>query len=103
PAPLAAVWMGSRLAAPHYARLAPAGANVQRYRQAKFWIAGIVVFLFTTIFGVFAGSGETGMFARLWIGVGGAIVCAAWLRFVSRGTRHPLAASELRQRISELA
>ncbi len=101
--PLAAVWIGSQLAAIYYARLAPPGANVALYRQAKFWIGSIVVFLFTTIFGVFAGPDDTGIFARLCIGLGGAILCVLRLRLASRGASHPLAAGELRQRIFDLA
>jgi Zn-dependent protease with chaperone function len=101
--PLAPVWIGSQLAAIHYARLAPPGANVALYRQAKFWIGGIVVFLFTTIFGVFAGPDDTGIFGLLCIGLGGAILCVVRLRLASRGSSHPLTAGELRQRIFELA
>ncbi|HLW75959.1 MAG TPA: M48 family metalloprotease, partial [Bryobacteraceae bacterium] len=101
--PLAAVWIGSQLAAIQYARLAPPGANVALYRQAKFCIGGLVVFLFTTIFEVFASPDDTGIFARLGIGLGGAILCVVRLRLASRGARHPLTDGELRRRIFELA
>ena len=101
--PLVAVWIGSQLASIHYARLAPSGANVALYGQAKFCIGGIVVLLFTTIFGVFAGPDDTGTFAPLGIGLVGAVLCVVRLRFASRGASHPLAAGELRERIFELA
>jgi len=52
---------------------------------------------------VFAAPDDRQGFAILWIGLGGAILFVAWLRFASRGASHPLAAGELRDRIFALA
>lgn len=101
--PLAAVWIGSELAARQYARLAAAGANVELYRKAKFAIGASVAFLFTSIFAIFASPDDTGGFAWTAIGMGGAIFCVLRLRLASRGSSHPLAPGELRDRIFALA
>ncbi|MBZ5606609.1 MAG: M48 family metalloprotease, partial [Acidobacteriia bacterium] len=100
--PLAAVWVGSQLAAIQYARIAPEGSDEAAYRRSKFWIGALIVFLFSTIVGLFSAI-ESSQLGWTWAGIAATVLCVVQLYRSSRGGSYALPEGPLRARIFALA
>src|SRR5262249_34200220 len=100
--PLAAVWIGSRLAAVGYTRLAPNGLDARYYRQMRFRTGAAVTCLVSTLLNPLISSFNSSLGSVL-LGVLLAVACLVSVRRGSRGGSHPLTEGELKKRIFELA
>ena len=101
--PLIAAWVGSRVAAMQFVRLAPDGIdNVDHYRRTRFWTGAAVACFLSMMLNLLL-STSSDPFGSLLVGSVLTLVCVICLRRVGRGGSRPLAEGDLRRRIFELA
>ena len=100
--PLAAVWIGSRLAARAYERMTPCGISVEHYRQARFWTGAAAASIASSLLILLMSNFENAL-QTSYAGIALTVGCILRARSLSRGGSHPIAVGELRQRIFALA
>ncbi len=100
--PLAAVWIGARLAGAQYARLIPNGPGADYYRHTLFWTGAAATCIVSTMLGAML-SPSTNALGSVLVGLVLAIACLTRLRRTARGGRHALSQGDLHKRMFELA
>ncbi len=92
---LAAVWIGSRVGAVTYARLAPNGLGAAYYRKMKFWSgAAMACFASTFLSVLLPGNAQWTLAAGIIL----TIACVLWIRSIGRAGSRPASDGDLRQR-----
>jgi Zn-dependent protease with chaperone function len=100
--PLAAVWIGSRLAARAYERMTPCGISAEHYRRARFWTGAATASIASSLLILLMSNFENAL-ETSYAGIALTIGCILRARSLSRGGSHPIASGELHQRIFALA
>ena len=99
---LAAVWIGSRLAAVEYARITPNALGADDYRRMRFWSGAAVTCLASTLLNLLLVT----LTETTWSLVGGFVLtfaCVYSIRRIGRGGSHSLSQGDLHARAFALA